>query len=215
MLPNGNFDFTSGFQGTAPNYFGQSIEVLPNGTKTYVQQMTGFEYRSYFMSSLYGPAPPTSSTRVLRTRSWGRGKRLSRYDPPGSTWSFSGKAGVADNATAFTSGNPNAPQGNQVALLQKTGSISQSVNFSLPGTYQISVQRRRAGNNGTSHEKVQVLVDGTVVGHHYPHRHRLRHLHDRIVQRDGRLPHHHLRRHRSHRGRLHARSSIRSTSATP
>jgi hypothetical protein len=37
MLPNGSLDFTSGFQGSAPNFFGQTIEVLPNGTKTYVQ----------------------------------------------------------------------------------------------------------------------------------------------------------------------------------
>ena len=35
MLPNGNLAFTSGFLGTA----GQSIEVLPNGTRIYVLQM--------------------------------------------------------------------------------------------------------------------------------------------------------------------------------
>ena len=29
--------------------------MLPNGAVTYVQQMTGLEYRSYFMSTLYGP----------------------------------------------------------------------------------------------------------------------------------------------------------------
>ena len=33
---------------------GQSIEVLPNGTRVYVQQMSEFEYRSYFESTLYG-----------------------------------------------------------------------------------------------------------------------------------------------------------------
>ena len=64
MLPNGNLAFTSGFLGTAPNYFGQSIEVLPNGTKTYVQQMTGLEYRSYFMSNLYGTPRQPPRPRV-------------------------------------------------------------------------------------------------------------------------------------------------------
>ena len=54
MLPDGNLVFTSGFLGTAPNNFGQTIEVHPNGTQTYVQQMTGLEYRSYVMSTLYG-----------------------------------------------------------------------------------------------------------------------------------------------------------------
>ena len=32
---------------------GQSIEVLPNGTRIYVQQMSIYEYRSYFESTLY------------------------------------------------------------------------------------------------------------------------------------------------------------------
>ncbi len=41
MLPNGNLAFTSGFQGPPTNPFGQSIEVLPDGTMTFVQQMSG------------------------------------------------------------------------------------------------------------------------------------------------------------------------------
>ena len=58
MLPNGNLVFTSGVSG-GHQPSGQSIEVLPDGTKTYVQQMSGYEYRSYFMSTLYGaPAEP-------------------------------------------------------------------------------------------------------------------------------------------------------------
>ena len=54
ILPNGNLAFTSGglvLAGGAP--FGQSIQVLPNGTRIYVQQMNIFEYRSYFESTLY------------------------------------------------------------------------------------------------------------------------------------------------------------------
>jgi hypothetical protein len=53
LLPSGNLAFTSG--GLSPNNLpaGQSIEVLPNGTIVYVQQMNLFEYRSYFESTLY------------------------------------------------------------------------------------------------------------------------------------------------------------------
>jgi arylsulfate sulfotransferase len=63
-LPNGNYVFTSGFQGTYPNFFGQSIEVLPDGAPTYVLQSASLEYRSYQMSDLYGQSaldgqPPT------------------------------------------------------------------------------------------------------------------------------------------------------------
>jgi hypothetical protein len=54
MLPNGNLTFTSG--GLQENNFpaGQSIQVLPDGTPVYIQQLTGeFEYRSYFERTLY------------------------------------------------------------------------------------------------------------------------------------------------------------------
>ncbi len=54
MLPNGDLAFTSGGLGTAINPAGQSIEVLPNGTRVYVMQMNEYEYRSYFESTLYG-----------------------------------------------------------------------------------------------------------------------------------------------------------------
>ncbi len=54
MLPNGDLAFTSGGLGTAINPAGQSIEVLPNGTRIYVIQMNEYEYRSYFESTLYG-----------------------------------------------------------------------------------------------------------------------------------------------------------------
>ena len=53
LLSNGDLAFTSGGLGPASNPFGQSIEVLPNGTRVYVQQMSEYEYRSYFESTLY------------------------------------------------------------------------------------------------------------------------------------------------------------------
>jgi hypothetical protein len=53
MLPNGNLAFTSGGLLSAGHPAGQSIEVLPDGTRIYVLQMNEFEYRSYFESTLY------------------------------------------------------------------------------------------------------------------------------------------------------------------
>ena len=96
--------------------------------------------------------------------SQGTGGSAYQYDPTGSAWSFSGSAGLAGNGSGFTAGNPNAPQGSQVAFLQKTGTISQVVNFPAAGTYQISVSAAQRGNKGTSNEEVKVLVDGTVAG---------------------------------------------------
>ena len=53
MLSNGNLAFTSGGLVLNGDPAGQSIEVLPNGTRVYVLQMTENEYRSYFESTLY------------------------------------------------------------------------------------------------------------------------------------------------------------------
>jgi len=48
-LPNGNFVFTSGFLDTG----GESMEVSRDGTKEYVLQGGGLEYRTYRMADLY------------------------------------------------------------------------------------------------------------------------------------------------------------------
>ena len=91
-LPNGNLAFTSGFTE-------QTIEVLPDGTKTYVlkMKMPGLQYRSYIYSNLYGnPADalaPRASSPISRgiarrqalCRAWRSHDRpcdiISEFDP--------------------------------------------------------------------------------------------------------------------------------------
>jgi hypothetical protein len=85
-----------------------------------------------------------------------------QYNPAGSAWTFSGNAGVAGNSSAFTSGNPAAPQGSQVAFLQNTGGVTQSMTFAA-GTYTIGFNAAQRGNGGGA-QTFQVLVDGAVVG---------------------------------------------------
>ncbi len=85
-----------------------------------------------------------------------------QYNPNGSPWTFSGDAGVANNNSAFTTGNPSAPQGNQVAFLQITGSASQSVTFA-GGTYSISFDAAQRAI-GPSNQTFEVLIDSTIVG---------------------------------------------------
>jgi hypothetical protein len=53
VLSNGNYVFTSGAQGTPGHFIGQSIEVLPDGTKTYVLQDGTALYRSFRVQTLY------------------------------------------------------------------------------------------------------------------------------------------------------------------
>jgi hypothetical protein len=52
-LDNGNYSFTSGFQGQPPNVFGQSIEMRPDGSEAYVLQINRTEYRSFRIRTLY------------------------------------------------------------------------------------------------------------------------------------------------------------------
>ncbi len=85
-----------------------------------------------------------------------------RYDPSGSPWTFSGDAGVANNSSAFTTGNPNAPQGSQVAFLQITGSVNQSITLNAD-TYSISFDAAQRAI-GPSNQTFEVLVDNSIVG---------------------------------------------------
>jgi Protein of unknown function (DUF642) len=84
------------------------------------------------------------------------------YRPTGSAWNFAGSAGVAGNGSAFTSGNPAAPQGTQVMFLQGNGNVSQSMTFSA-GTYTLTFNAAQRGNVASA-QTFQVLVDGNVVG---------------------------------------------------
>ena len=86
-----------------------------------------------------------------------------QYDPASSPWTFQGSAGVAANGSAFTGGNPHAPQGSQVAFLQALGSVSQSIAFPA-GTFTISFSAAQRANVQASMQTFQVLIDGTIVG---------------------------------------------------
>ncbi len=84
------------------------------------------------------------------------------YNPQGDPWTFAGTSGVTGNNTGFTSGNPNAPEGQQVAFLQNQGAISQVVNNWSAGNYVISFNIAQRANFGVT-QTVQVLVDGTPI----------------------------------------------------
>jgi hypothetical protein len=68
-LSNGNFFFTSGRQGKPP-WFAQSIEVLPDGTKTYVLQDASPEFHSYRMRTLYGGISDQLASDNNQSESW-------------------------------------------------------------------------------------------------------------------------------------------------
>jgi hypothetical protein len=90
-----------------------------------------------------------------------------QYDPAGSPWAFSGDvggSGLTGNASGFTGGNPDAPEGAQVAFLQAHGTISQQVANWAAGSYILSFQAAQRVDWQASQQDFRVLVDDNVVG---------------------------------------------------
>src|SRR4029077_2736649 len=79
------------------------------------------------------------------------------YGPSGATWTFQGYAGMSNNGSGFTSGNPNAPEGNQVAVVQMNGVISQSLTLS-GGTYTLSLYGAQRGNWQSTYQAIQISI---------------------------------------------------------
>ena len=99
----------------------------------------------------------------FETPNVGVGPSAYRIDPTGTAWTYTGQAGVAGNGSAFTSGNPSAPEGAQVGVIQQTGKISQT--FSLAaGTYTVSFAAAQRGNFQSSSQTFEVLADSLVIG---------------------------------------------------
>jgi len=84
------------------------------------------------------------------------------YAPAIAGWTFSGSAGTSGNNSGFTSGNPSAPDGTQVAFIQVQGAMSTQLSLSA-GSYRISAEVANGANWG-GQQTVVVTVDGTEVG---------------------------------------------------
>ncbi len=99
-----------------------------------------------------------------------------QYNPAGATWMFTAASGVngsgiSANGSGFTSGNPVAPQGSQVAFLQGTGSISQTLIGLIAGAiYQVTFSAAQRNNvyGQQKGQTWQLLLDGTTIGNYTP-----------------------------------------------
>ena len=90
------------------------------------------------------------------------------YDPSGATWIFTANAGII-NAPGGGFLGPAAPDGSQYAFLQSAsapGAFSQTINFSLSGTYLLSylvAGRSDDGGGALGDLSYQILLDSTVM----------------------------------------------------
>ncbi len=165
ILPDGNFAFTSGFQAGG---FGQTIEVTPSGTKTFVQQITGLEYRSYLTSSLYldpSSTPVNTQQQDATTRGTWLGEYGAQgYDVIGTTADLPSYATVtpAGQSTYIWTTNTTDPRGLQVpggsrvaAVWYSPTSFTVNVNLSDGEEHDLELYFADWDNKGRA-ESVQI-----------------------------------------------------------
>ncbi len=119
-------------------------------------------------SQAFAQAPPvaigpTITDPGFETPAQGTGKFTKA--PAGSPWTFTGNAGLTGNGSGFTVFYSSAPQGQQVALLQTTAAISQTVKGWPAGPAILTMQAAQRGNwptPGGSHQDIAVSIDGQV-----------------------------------------------------
>jgi alpha-tubulin suppressor-like RCC1 family protein len=103
------------------------------------------------------------------TGSLGAGLNTFAYNPTGTGWAFNAQSGIAANGSGF--GNPTAPEGTHVALLQSTGGGVGSLSQMLPslpaGRYVVRVQLAQR-NYGAANQGVRLSIDNAVVGSYVP-----------------------------------------------
>lgn len=82
-----------------------------------------------------------------------------KYAPTGGDWTFASGGGLTRNGTAFTSGNPNAPQGNQACFLQGYGTATRTISVAGNGFYRFRLKAALRGNKPTT-KRVRIKLDG-------------------------------------------------------
>jgi hypothetical protein len=85
------------------------------------------------------------------------------YNTVGNAATFTGLSGISGNGSAFTSGNPAAPQGTQVAFLQNLGSFSQTLSISGPYSFSFQAAQRQNFQIGGA-QSFSVSLNGTLLG---------------------------------------------------
>jgi hypothetical protein len=173
---SGSYTFVK-TSGTLPTGLVLTNDGVLSGTPTAVGNfnftVTATDSLNSTVSQIYNMTinPPLTSTAASPNDSGfespvlGNGQYL--YVPADALWTFSQigayGSGITGNNSGFTQSNPNAPEGNQVAFLQNTSTISQSIGF-LAGTYNLSFYAAQRGIYQDSSQTFQVLIDGNVVG---------------------------------------------------
>ena len=145
----GSTDVTTGANCTVD--FGPLMFPLPAGHTVVTSTAT----RSYAGGNLGFEIPVVGAGNFI-------------YDPGEASWTFSGYSGISGNNSAFTSGNPPAPEGVQVAFLQITPSVvSQAFVFQSGTSYTVTFAAAQSSSVG-GNQDFQVFLDNTSLGIFHP-----------------------------------------------
>jgi RHS repeat-associated protein len=93
-----------------------------------------------------------------------------QYSPTGGSWTFVNGGGVSGMNSGFTGSPSSAPEGVQIAFLQATGEISQSISgFQANTNYVISFSAAQRSNCcNTGGQDIQVYLDSDLKGTFHP-----------------------------------------------
>lgn len=149
--------------------------VDANRTGRYVRvQLRGTEHLALAEVKVWsaaggGSAPVAFGNAGFETPTLGHGAYS--YNPSGGAWAFAGASGITANASGFTSGNPAAPEGAQVAFLQggNWSHLSQQVTGLQAGaSYTVTFKAAQRGNHSQGGQDFDLSVDGQTVGTYRP-----------------------------------------------
>lgn len=172
-----NGTLINGVQYYADNYLLIGQNNTPPYSFTWPANLYGqrtLTARVLFNNGSYANSSPVNVNIINRnldfeTPSLGTGVYSYQYNPSGGSWTFAAAngnsgSGMAGNGSAFN--NPNAPGGTQVAFLQGTGTITQTMGGFTAGTgYKLNFKAaQRPGNAQTW----TVKFDGTTIGTYNP-----------------------------------------------
>src|SRR5690242_496993 len=93
-----------------------------------------------------------------------------QYGPTGGSWTFANGGGISGTNSPFTGVPSAAPEGVQVAFIQATGTVSQSISgFQASSNYVITfkaIQRTNCCN--TTGQDIGVYLDNTLLAQFHP-----------------------------------------------
>lgn len=140
-------------------------EYAPNALPAQPLREYGYRNGELLVTAEAGPPRPPMANSGFELPVVGGGTY--KYNPTGAAWTFAGSSGISGNSSAFTSGNPFAPEGSQVAFLQggSASQISQSITgFKAGAYYKIVFKAAQRGNAAQPGQDFDVFVGAQYLG---------------------------------------------------